>query len=118
MIIETKEIYKCEHCRRLYQLKRFAEAHEKSCRKNPDNFRACHSCSHIVKKDIMIYEDTFQGEMERHLSLLYCPIKEMYIYPPSVEHKGTSFDLGDEGLNNPMPKECDKQDNYNDPINW
>lgn len=31
MITETKEICKCEYCRKLYQLKRFAEGHEEVC---------------------------------------------------------------------------------------
>ncbi len=117
MITETKEIYKCEHCRKLYQIKRFAEAHEKSCTKNPDNFRACLTCTHPIKKDVTFSYDTFQGEDERTVRILYCPVKEMYIHPPSVEHKGTAFELGDY-LNEPMPKVCDRMIDYTDPKNW
>ena len=118
MITETKEVYKCEHCRKLYQIKRFAEAHEKSCNKNPDNFRACHSCIHLVKKPITIqYDENGYGTDERTVDILYCPVIGTYLYPPKVEHKDNAFELGDE-LNSPMPKECEEQQDWTDPKNW
>jgi len=109
MITETKEIYKCEHCRKLYQIKRFAETHEKSCTKNPDNWRACHQCTHLGKRTTTIYYDTgYGGEQEEKLDLLYCSKLDTFIYPPSVEHKGNCHELGDD-TNKPMPKECEDQ---------
>lgn len=117
MIIETKEVYKCEHCKKLYQRKDAAAKHETSCNKNPDNFRACHSCVHLIKQDQVIYEDAGHGETKREVNLLYCPVIGTYLYPPKVEQKGNAFELGDE-LNSPMPKECGEQQDWTDPKNW
>lgn len=52
MITSIIECYKCEYCRKFYQIKRFAENHEKSCKKNPANDRACFGCKYLNKKDI------------------------------------------------------------------
>lgn len=106
MITETKEIYKCEHCKRIYQIKRFAESHEIACSKNPDNIRACFGCKNLVKKDKSLFFDTYCGEREVNYNLCYCSKKEMFLYPPKVEHKGTELDLVDE-TNEPMPIKCD-----------
>lgn len=54
MIIQTKEIYKCEYCRKIYQIKRFAESHEKMCKKNPENNRACFGCNFLQKKEVEV----------------------------------------------------------------
>lgn len=105
MITETKEIYKCEYCRRVYQIKRFAEAHEISCVKNPDNHRACFGCKHLNKRDHVLHCNTPIGEFTRTVNICHCAKKGIFLYPPKVEHKETSFDLGNE-LNEPMPKNC------------
>jgi hypothetical protein len=52
MITETKTIYKCEHCRKLYQVKAAAERHENKCKRRPDYQRACFGCAFITKKDV------------------------------------------------------------------
>jgi hypothetical protein len=111
MIIETKEIYKCEHCRKLYQVKRFAEFHEQCCNKNPDNKRACFGCKFLVKRPFELFYDTWSGESSRMLDLFYCNSKEHYLYPPKVEAKGNWLVIeNDTDTNEPMPKpnECDK----------
>ena len=51
MKTETKEIYKCEHCNKLYQLKNWCLVHEKACSKNPDNDRACFGCQYLTKQN-------------------------------------------------------------------
>jgi hypothetical protein len=57
-----------------------------------------------------VYNEFYDGsETEREVELLYCDKKEVYIYPPSVEHKKSWFELGDLS-NKPMPKECDKME--------
>ena len=101
MITETKTIYKCEHCRKLYQSKHFAEQHEKRCSKNPDNQRACFGCEHMTKRlaEVYMHSNTI------NLKLCYCAKKEMYLYPPIIEHKGKAAEVVDE-LNEPMPKTC------------
>lgn len=109
MKTEILEVYKCDHCNKLYQKKHFAEKHEKVCVLNPDNKRACDECIHLTKKDQNICYDHFDGgETHRTLSLLYCPKIDSFLYPPKVEQKKNFFDLGDE-LNHPMPKECKHQ---------
>lgn len=105
MIIETKEIYKCEWCRKLYQLKRFAEAHEQMCIKNPENKRACFGCKFLDKKEVMVYDDSPWGETSKKVNLCHCSKKECFVYPPKVEIKGNMIELGDD-TNEPMPKEC------------
>jgi hypothetical protein len=105
MITKTKKVYQCEHCRKIYQVKRFAEAHERACAKNPENNRACFGCKYLNKKEYFLYYDTPLGEYTRTLNILHCSKKEIFLYPPKVERKGTYFDLGDE-LNEPMPKNC------------
>ena len=118
MITETREIYKCEFCRKVYQIRGPAERHEVSCSKNPDNWRPCHSCIHLKKKKHTIYVDTYTGEQEYRLDLLYCPAIKTFLYPPKVEHKrNTGYDLGDE-TNQPMPRTCDVfNGNFNDVLN-
>lgn len=107
MITETKQVYKCEHCRKMYQLKRFAEMHELLCVKNPDNKRACFGCKFLNKKETVVYYDSpMGGELTRTLSLCHCSKKEVFVYPPRVEIKGNMVDLGYDS-NEPMPVSCE-----------
>ena len=106
MITETKEVYKCEYCRKVYQVKRFAELHEERCTKNPNNKRACFGCNFLEKKSATLYADSpVGGDYEYKRDLLFCKKKQIFVYPPIVEHKNSAIDLGDE-FNEPMPKEC------------
>ena len=105
MKIETKEIYKCEHCNKLYQIKSYCLKHEISCHKNPDNYRVCFSCNHLEKKNYTLFFDMPDGsEMERKVDLLFCPKIGSFLYPPKVEHKGNAYELFD--TNKPMPRTC------------
>lgn len=107
MITETKEIYKCEYCKKLYQLKHFAEKHEESCFHNPKNKRVCFDCNHLIKKKETLYFDRPDGpEYKKEVDLFYCGKLELFLYPPKVENKKNWFDLGDD-LNEPMKKECE-----------
>ncbi len=115
MKTEVKEIYKCDHCNKLYQRKNACIDHEKVCVRNPKNDRACFSCNHMVKKEMTHVVDTYIGEQEEDVSVCYCPKLKKALYPPKVEHKGNAFeclshaDYG-EVPNEPMPVECDKRD--------
>jgi len=102
MKIETKEIYKCEFCNKLYQVKRFAEYHEKICFKNPENNRPCFSCDNLTKQDTIVFVDYPNN---RNVSLFYCDAKEKYLYTPKSEIKKNYFELSEEA-NDPMPKKC------------
>lgn len=118
MKIETREIYKCEYCRKMFQLKRFCEKHEQACKKRPDYLRPCHNCKILTKKRETIwagYGDQFGNEQERVVDVLFCSKRDCFIYPPSVAAKGNAFDMG-EKCNEEMPKTCEfyiKQD-YSD----
>lgn len=107
MKTETREIYKCDFCRRLYQIKKFAALHEKCCNKNPENQRACLECQHLKKKNFDFYYDTCDGEDYRTISLFHCDKINAFLHLPKNEHKGNVIDTGDDS-NIPMRKECDK----------
>jgi len=114
MITEIKEVYKCEYCRKLYQIKRFAIYHESICKKNPENYRVCFGCKFLVKKEVTIKDDhPVMGETEYNRDLLFCTSKNIFLHPPIVEHKGNAYELGDE-LNEPMPDECELYKNEYD----
>lgn len=105
MIIETKEIYKCEHCNKLYQRKWLCEKHELICTKNPENKRACFGCNNLKKVDQAIFFDTWNGEGSSRVKICFCKKLNQFVYPPKVEIKNNMIDLGDVS-NEPMPKEC------------
>lgn len=105
MIIETKEIYKCEYCKKLYQMKHFCEVHEKQCAKNPNNYRICFGCEFLCKKRTHITIDNEYVTHKEPLDLLYCRKIESFLYPPKVQHKSNMFDLGDKD-NIPMRIDC------------
>jgi hypothetical protein len=106
MKIVTKEIYKCDYCRKAYQIKRACEYHEKMCKKNPVNDRLCLHCNHFEKKDVEHYEYYGDNDHKVNLSVFYCKAKDIYLYPQQVEIKNNPKDFGE--TNEPMPKECDK----------
>ena len=105
MKTETKEIYKCDYCNKLYQIKRWCIEHEKTCNKNPVNDRACFTCTHLIKKSETIYYDTCYGEAKREVDLLYCNKLDTFLHPPKVEHKGNMYETHPKE-NNPMPRNC------------
>lgn len=114
MKVELMNIYDCEFCNKYYKRKHFAEKHEKSCNLNPDNWRACHSCSHLTKKDTEIYsgvDDYYTCEPEDiKRSFLFCKEKNIFLYPPKSEHKDNHNHVNIDGgsfENYPMPKACE-----------
>jgi hypothetical protein len=114
MKTKTIKVYICEYCKKLYQIKHFAEYHEKICKNNPNNFRDCHSCMHLEKKEHILYDyytNHYGDSDNRTLNLLYCDEIKSYLYPVSVEIKGNYIDLVTEP-NVPMKKECSIFRNY------
>lgn len=105
MKIETKEVYKCEYCNKLYQIKRFAERHELMCKKNPNNARCCFGCSFLKKKKTTYYYSAYGEEFEIEKELLHCEKIDSFLYPPKVEYKENWFDLDE--LNQPMRRQCE-----------
>lgn len=109
MKVETREVYKCEYCNKMYQRKHLCEKHESRCFKRPDYMRPCHTCGILKKKKETIwagYGDEWGNEAERVVEVLFCEKRDCFIYPPSVAAKGNAFDMGDKS-NNEMPKECE-----------
>jgi len=116
MKTETKEIYKCEYCNKLYQIKRYALQHEKQCPKNPENDRPCFNCEFLRKKEAKVWiwiDNYYTGEpVYETKDLLFCDKKKIFLYPPKSEHKGNYYTefWNEENSNNPMPKECNEQE--------
>lgn len=100
--------YKCEHCRRLFQVERYAIKHEASCKKNPLNIRACFDCKFCekMKADVLLnYGDEFGRQVEAYRDLFYCSKKDEYLLPPKAEHKGNAYET--DKSNEPMPLSCE-----------
>jgi hypothetical protein len=113
MKTEIKEVYKCDFCRKLYQRKHAAIYHEKMCNRNPDNFRSCHSCNGLEKKEVIIYsgiDDYITGEpINISRDFLFCKKRQIFLYTPQNEIKGNHNHIDAEGNsfeNYPMAKEC------------
>jgi hypothetical protein len=108
MKTEIKEVYKCDYCNKLYQMKHHCLNHELSCKKRPDYLRPCHNCQVLkkVKETIWAgYGDEYGNECERDVDVLFCEKRDCFIYPPSVAAKGNAFEMAK--LNIEMPKECE-----------
>jgi len=108
MKIEIREIYKCEYCRKVYQIKPHCLKHELSCKKRPDYLRPCHNCKILkkVKETIWAgYGDECGNECERVVEVLFCEKLDSFIHPPSVAAKGNAFEMAK--LNIEMPKKCE-----------
>lgn len=105
MKIQTKEIYKCEFCNKLYQIKNRCAEHEKVCSKNPDNKRACFGCVHLTKNKTTVEFDHAHREGEGETELLHCGLLKFCVYPPKTEIKGNAF-ATPFIENKPMPRKC------------
>lgn len=113
MITETKEVYKCEHCRKLYQRKNACISHEPKCRKNPTNIPKCVGCEYLENIGIK-YEPTFQTEGSSELfdgRGFRCKLKDVFMYHPVVELGDYGVPdyaefKGDEIYQERMPTEC------------
>jgi hypothetical protein len=104
--------YRCEFCRKLYERKHFAEAHEINCKKNPANERPCFFCNQAEMKEEEYFFDTHYGEDSRMVKALYCKAKKHFIYPPSVARSDHGpYEFGDVG-NEPMPQTCEIFDDF------
>jgi hypothetical protein len=106
MITETREIYKCEHCRKVYQIKRFAIEHEPKCKKNPANKQKClEGCQYLDKKEVTYLWDAYDGQHESKKEILFCSKLNQGVYPYWVSGL-LQDDIEDEIPNEVMPKKC------------
>ncbi len=121
MIIETREIYKCEHCRKMYQVKSACEKHESGCKKNPANYRPCLDyCLHVSKKPFTYVIDTSYYEEDRIVNVLYCEKLKKGVCPPSRDPYDVLYDKNSNEIENTvMPKKCDDYKSLSsDPLPW
>ena len=63
-------------------------------------------CIHISKIGAGIID---QHGNEKDAQVLFCKKKDIYLYPPMMEHRGFHYEMIDEKENLPMPKECEEQ---------
>ena len=108
MIIETKEIYKCEFCRKLYQRKHFAEKHEAICHKNPATHRICYDCTHLTTRGVDDDSEDYGYDYDsgsRNVNVFFCNKLNIGVFPAKVEIKENALILSD-FENEPMKKEC------------
>jgi len=102
--------YKCEFCSKLYQLERFASAHEVKCKMNPNNKRVCFDCQHIEK--VTAEHTVFDhngNDYQQEVQILRCNKLGVYVYPPQVGFSENgpylAENLGDVE-NIPMKQKC------------
>jgi hypothetical protein len=114
---ETREIYRCDHCKKVYLSKYWCEQHEPCCKKNPDNYQPCmDGCPYIEKKEFMYCYDTFQGEGEYKVNVLYCTKKKEAVCPFWHNPYEIIFDKDNSEVRNElMPKECQYYKGYIEP---
>lgn len=111
MIVNTNPTYKCEHCRKLYQIKSACIKHEEElCKKNPINHQRCFDgCDHLIKKETEVtYFDHDGYDYQEKRELLYCNHKKEYVYPYWIGNPTLEEDITDNIPNNVMPRECDE----------
>ena len=111
MITETREIYRCDHCRKVYLREQACIDHEPKCSMNPENGRPCMGCMFVQKQEREYYYDTPYGQGSRMVEVLVCTKFGEVMHPPLVEHKGNAYEFGD-FINHPMPRTCDHRKFY------
>lgn len=105
MKTEIREIYKCDHCRKLYQRKKACLDHEKKCSKNPENTAICFGCFWLEKTNLTEYYDTGHGEQSREVNVFFCKKIESALFPVTMDpNKRIEFGYID---NQVMKKECE-----------
>ena len=107
MKTETRNIHRCEYCNKIYLSSYWCKRHETRCSNNPENDRACFSCSHLGKKEAVISGDHFDGsEYFGVVSGYFCNKLGKFLIPPNAQHKGNAYEFSDY-INENMPKKCE-----------
>lgn len=92
MNIETKTIYSCEHCKRMFRSKYWANRHENTCRKNPAVWRPCFGCKHLVnigRLRVTELQDYAKKPYNSHKeNVLYCREHDLIEVSPVAEFLG------------------------------
>lgn len=63
---EVREIFRCEHCGKVYLIERYCVPHEDVCKKNPLNTHPCFDCKHCEGSDEQVGCDyhPYMGEYD------------------------------------------------------
>lgn len=80
--------YRCEFCKKEYQVGAACKVHEIRCVNNPDNKIACIGCDFIqtVEKGVGYENDYGYTEMKSSNGF-FCKKKGIGMYPPKAVHK-------------------------------
>lgn len=106
------QAYRCDHCKKVYLSKTACEKHEKEwCRQNPALKAKCfYGCSHLTKEEAVVTKETYNGQVDIDVSLLWCEKKKCHIVPFWAAKKGNWYDvayINDEELDSLFaPMEC------------
>jgi len=98
-MITLKEAYKCEHCRKLYEIQKAAIKHVETCTRNPVNIRPCFGCKHFTS------EEAYLAGNEVRVKAYYCNKKEVFLHSPKSQANGKKYEF-EYTENVPMPIEC------------
>lgn len=75
MIEETRTVYFCSYCKKMYKSKRWCLYHEKICYKNDNNKDYCYDCTHC--DEVTIYNEYYGSEVSQNS--LFCSAKNVYL---------------------------------------
>jgi hypothetical protein len=96
MKVETRTLYRCEHCKKHYLTKHSCVTHETFCAKNPANKHACFRCEHLV----VDRENSDDGYSEKTFT---CSKLEKQLH----SFKAEKIKHGCLGYTERMPLQCD-----------
>ena len=107
-------VHYCDHCNKKLFREHAMKSHELKCSKNPLNIRACFDCGFCekVKIEYSPLAQTFENEDSLNSSCFKCTAKDVYMYPPKVEHGKGLPDVvwykNEEIEQESMPLRCDE----------
>ena len=114
MKTETREIYKCDHCRKVYQVKNACAIHEFNCTRNPKNIAACGGCVFMEERPTEYFYDTGYGESSAKSTKFHCKKLDKDMYPYKAIRLGL-LDKYPEQFEEQeqMPTTCEHRDDIN-----
>ena len=111
---KLKRIYRCDYCRKIYQVKAWAVVHEKRCYNNPENDRPCFSCESLEKRKTTVWFE----DQENKWSLFFCKESGEFLIPPISAHRGKCCVLDSDLVNVLMPKKCKIRKKNQEKLPW
>jgi len=111
--IKNTTIYKCEHCKKIYQKKIYADKHYINCRKSPENTSKCSDFCHYLYKEIFHTWDENGNELK--INLFKCSKLDKFMKPIWSKQR-LFFGQYDDDMPEIIlqPKECEHYKSYID----